>query len=185
MKRILIGALVAAVIFFVYQAAMWMGGAHQNFYNYKANQQEVLNYLDEQFDADGLYMLPSVDPGSQNQMEQEQKLNEESIGKPWAMVFYHEKMEDMSANYMLMGFLYTLIAALMVSMVLYFGGFNSFGPRFLVSMAFAVFTLSQGVLDDMNWWSFPWSFIKPQVIDLVFGWGITSLWLAWFVRKTD
>jgi hypothetical protein len=50
-------------------------------------------------------------------------------------------------------------------------------------MSFAVFTLAQGVLSNMNWWSFPWGFIKPQVFDLVIGWGLCSAWLGWYVRS--
>lgn len=41
------------------------------------------------------------------------------------------------------------------------------------------------VLSNMNWWSFPWGFVKPQVFDLVIGWGLCSLWLAWFVKKPE
>jgi hypothetical protein len=50
-------------------------------------------------------------------------------------------------------------------------------------MAFAAFALFQGALNNMNWWDFPWSFVRPQVMDLTIGWGVTSIWLAYYVKK--
>lgn len=82
-----------------------------------------------------------------------------------------------------MGLLYSLIACFIASFVLFQGNFETFSGRFWVAMSFSLFTLSQGVFDDMNWWSYPWNFVKAEVIDLVLGWGVTSVWLAWYVKK--
>ena len=81
--------------------------------------------------------------------------------------------------------MHVLIGALLVSLVLYYSKFTGFWQRFMVSMAFAGFTLVMAVFSDMNWWSYPWSFIKPQVMDLVIGWGLCSVWLAWFVKAKE
>ncbi|MCI0449698.1 MAG: hypothetical protein L0Y79_07930 [Chlorobi bacterium] len=183
MKKIIIGTIVAAVIYFLYQTAAWMGGLHGTPGTYTPKGGEILNYLSQSLGEEGLYMMPMVDPSQPNYKEEEQKLHEQNIGKPWAMVFYHKSMMGMEAGYILIGFLYSLIACLIASMIVYYGNFSSFGTRFLAAFSFGLFTLSQGVLDDMNWWSYPWSFVKAEVIDLTLGWAITSLWLAWFVKK--
>jgi len=183
MKKIIIGGLVGAIIYFAFQATMWMGGCHRDFYTYAANQDTILKTLSANLPAEGLYMMPMADPKSPDFKAQQEAREKTMPGNPWAMVFYHPKMDDFSVTYMLTGVLYSVLASLIVAIILYFGSFPLFWQRFLVSMAFAAFALSQGVLDDMNWWSFPWSFIKTQVTDLVFGWGLCSVWLAWFVKK--
>ena len=183
MKKIIIGTLLGGILYFAYESVMWMGGFHQGFTNYTSNQNAVVKYLSENLTEDGAYMMPIADPNSPNAMEEQHKMMESSIGKPWAMIFYHKSMSPMNPIYILIGFLYALIASLITSLILYYGNFKSFSARFVVSMAFSCYALCQGVLDDMNWWSFPWSFIREQVIDLTLGWGITSVWLAWYVKK--
>lgn len=182
MKRIIIGTLVGALIYFGFQTIMWMGGFHKDFYTYATKQDTVLNVLSSSLPTEGLYMMPMADPKSPDFKTQQENLEKTMIGNPWAMVFYHPKMDDFSATYMLLGLFYSLIAALITAIVLYYARFPGFWWRFFISMAFAVFTLTQGVLSNMNWWSFPWSFIGPQVFDLVAGWGLCSVWLAWFIK---
>jgi|SRR6478672_6652620 len=185
MKKISIGTLVATVIFFAFQSVMWMGGFHNDFNTYTDKQPIIMQTLNENLDKDGMYMMPTTDWSKPNSEAETEKLMKESVGKPWAMVFYHKQMMGMEASYMLVGLFYTLISCLIASLILYYGKFNTFQSRFWVAFAFALFTLMQGVLDDMNWWGYSWSFVKPEVIDLTLGWGICSLWLAWYVKNTE
>ena len=181
MKKIIIGTLVATVIFFLYQTAMWMGGIHGEPGIYRADQDAIMQDLAKYQLKDGMYFMPAPTPGAT--MEQADADMVKSVGKPWAMLFYHNSMTGMMGSYMILGILYTLIACLIASMILYHGNWGKFSTRFIVSMGLAIFTLAQGVLDDMNWWSYPWDFVKPQVIDLTLGWAICSAWLAWYVKK--
>jgi len=182
MKKIIIGTIVGTVIYFGFQAVMWMGGFHRDFYTYTSKQDTILNILSINLPVEGLYMMPMADPKSPDFKSSQEKLEKTMVGNPWAMIFFHPKMDDFSFSYLLMGILYTFFAVLIASIVLYYSKLNGFWPRFLLSMAFAVFALSQGVLNEMNWWSYPWSFVKAQVHDLTFGWGLCSVWLALFVK---
>jgi len=182
MKKILINTVVATVIFFAWQSLMWMGGFNDGFSSYTPKQDALMESLNANLDKDGMYMLPSVDPNLPNAKEMEEKLMQERMGKPWAMINFHKSME-FTYSYMIIGLVYTLLACLIASMVVYHGQFLTFSSRFLVAFAFGLFTLTQGVLDDMNWWSYPWSFVKPEVMDLTLGWGLTSLWTAWYLRR--
>ncbi len=184
MKRVIIGTLVGMIIYFLFQALMWMSGINSGYTKYTPKQEEIMNVLNANLTEDGMYMIPTVNPDTPDRMAAEEKLMEESIGEPWVMVFYHRSMHGEMVPYMLTGLFYSLVACLIASMVLYYGNFLTFGGRFLVSMAFGLFTLAQGALDDMNWFEYPWHFVQPEVVDLTIGWALASFWLAWYVRKS-
>jgi hypothetical protein len=185
MKKIIISTLVGTVIFFAFQTIMWMGGIHSDFRSYSPNQTPIMDALNANLKEEGLYMLPMVDPASPTKKEDEEKIWNENSGKSWAMIFYHPSMSGMSMSYILIGILYSLIGCLVTAMIIFHGNFPTFTSRFYVSMGLSIFALCQGVLDEMNWWSYPWSFIRPQVIDLIIGWGICSLWFAWYLKKGE
>jgi hypothetical protein len=185
MKRVIIGALVGTVIFFGFQTTMWVGGFHSDFYSYAARQDTILAVLSQNLPEEGMYMMPMADQDSPDFKVRQQELENQMIGNPWAMVFYHPKMTEFSVFTMLKGVLFSFISAFIIAFIMFQGKFHGFWSRFTVSMLFVVFTLFQGVLGNMNWWEFPWSFIKPQVIDLVAGWGMCSVWLGWFVRPKE
>ncbi len=183
MKKVIIGAVVGAIIFFVFETAVWMGGFHSDFSTYSPNQEAVIQTLNQNLNQDGAYMMPMVDPAAPNARELEEKAMTEGVGKPWAMVFYHTKMMGFEASYMIRGFLYILLACLITTLVLSSGRFSTFGKRFAVGMSFSLFALLQCTLAQMNWWDFPWNFIKATVFDLTFGWGLCALWFAWYMRE--
>jgi len=183
MKKVFIGTIVGSIIYFAYLSIMWTSGLHNNFTSYSGRQYQIMPFLSQNLSYDGLYMMPYPDPAAADKRKEHEKIRNENVDKPWAMVFYHSHMQSMEAGHILMGLFYTLIACLIASFVLYYTGFKSYWIRFGIAMAFALFTLSQGVLDNMTWWSFPWSFVKMKVLDLTLGWGICSLWLAWYVKK--
>jgi hypothetical protein len=186
MKKIIIGSLAGTVIFFVYQSVMWMGGLHGEFSSYTPKQDAIIQFLSQNLPQEGLYTIPMVDPGTQNRMEEEEKLMKSNIGKPWTMIFWHNSMKDVGAGYVLLGALYSLIACLIAVIILHLGKYSSFGLRFFISFLLGIFAISQGVLDNMNWWSFPWSFVRGEVIDLTLGWGITCIWFGWYLKnKTE
>ena len=139
MKKIIIGALVATIIFFALQTIMWMGGLHGDFRTYTANQTPILDALSQNLTTDGFYMLPMIDPADPDKESKEKKLWEDNAGKSWTMIFYHKSQNEMNMSYMLIGLMYALFACLIVSMVLFYGNFETFNTRFLVSMAFSLF----------------------------------------------
>lgn len=185
MKRMIIGAIVGAIIYFGFQTLMWVGGFHSDFYSYAAKQDTLLSTLSTSLPAEGMYMMPMADNQSPDFKAQQERLEKTMIGNPWAMVFYHPKMEDFSARTMILGLAYALLGAFIAAFVMFMGKFPCFWSRFTVSMLFAVFALALGAMSTMNWWEFPWSFIKTQVLDLLIGWGLCSVWLAWFVKSRD
>jgi len=184
MKKILLGGLVGGLIFFAFQSLLWMSGFHNDFYRQTANSKAILDVLSTNLTDDGLYMLPSANPNSPTKEKDQEEIMTYNYGQPWAMIFYHQRMEGMSMSHLLIGLLYALLSGILVAFVLYSGTFDRFFYRFAVSMCFSFFGLIQGSLDEMNWFSYPWHYIKAEIIDLIFGWTLTSLWLAWYLYKS-
>ena len=183
MRRIILGSLIGTVIFFGFQSVMWMGGFNKNISLFTSSQDAIMKDLGKHNLPEGLYMMPYTDPGVKDFDKVHRQSMIDGIGKPWALVFYHPAMKAFQASTLLTGVLYTLIACLIVSIILYNGRFSSFSSRFLIAMSFALFSLSIVVMSQMNWWSYPWSFVKAQVTDLTIGWGLCSAWLAFYVKN--
>ncbi|QBZ97810.1 hypothetical protein [Flavobacterium sangjuense] len=183
MKKVVIGSLVGALIFFVFQTIMWMGGFHNDFSIYTPNQGAIMQTLNTNLTQDGVYYMPSADWNAPNSEAETEKIMNESVGKPWAMVFYHTKMNAMDSSQMAKGFLYSLLACLLVAFVLYSGSYPTFGKRFAVSMCFSLFVLLECTFTEMNWWDFPWHYVKSTVYDMIIGWALVSLWFAWYVKE--
>jgi len=183
MKRILIGTLVGAIIFFGFQSAMWMGGFHDDIFNYSPKQDSLLQDMAGKGLTDGVYAIPFPDPNAKDKVKAREEFMKNSAGKPWAMVFYHSSMHGDEAGNILRGAMHAFLASLLVALILYNGRYASFLSRFMVSMAIAILALCLCTFSDMNWWGYPWSFVKPQVMDLSIGWGLCSLWLAYYVKN--
>lgn len=183
MKKIIIGTIVGAIIFFAYQSLAWVGGFHNDFSTYSAGQDAALQTMIDNHMSDGLHVLPEPDPAVFKDHKKAHEEMEKNVGKPWAMVFYHSSMHPEDPSMIMKGFLHSLLAVLLVTLVLYYGNFSSFGSRFLTGWAFGLFAIIQCTMSDMNWWGFPWSFAKAQLIDLTLGWGICCIWLAWYIKR--
>jgi hypothetical protein len=100
------------------------------------------------------------------------------------MIFYHPEYKPFSASYLVNGIALMIISVFLVTLVLHLGSaaFVTYASRFLIVMAMAGFCITQSILDDWNWWSFPTHFIQTQIFDLVFSWALCGMFLAWYFR---
>jgi hypothetical protein len=118
-------------------------------------------------------------------MEDMEKMHQERIGKPWAMVFYHTSYEGMNSVYLLKGVLYDFLALLLATIALYSArkSLNSFGKRFAFTMLFPLFAACNILLPQSNWWAFHFDFIRATLLNLGIGFSLVALWLAWYIGK--
>src|SRR5690349_16663900 len=104
MKKWLIGSFVGAILVFLWQFLSWtVLQTHNGESKYTPNQNEILSSLSSSLKEDGMYMLPTVPPGSS--MEDGQKLGKEMNGKPWATVIYKSSYSHDMTMPMIRGFL--------------------------------------------------------------------------------
>ncbi len=184
MKNVLIGSIVAAIIVFVYQAMSWMVlPVHEGSMKYTAQQDAILSTLSENLTEDGVYAIPNLPPGSTQ--EEHEKMGEAMVGKPWAMVHYHQTYSGEMTGKMIYGFIINFIAAFILAYVMWSTRekLNGFGGRICLVLAFVGFTVLQSSLMMANWWETPWHYLFGEIIDHVAGWGLGGVWLAWFLGR--
>jgi hypothetical protein len=185
MKKIIISSIVGAIIVFIIQAASWMVlPIHKHSLKHTPAQDSIMEALSSNLQEDGVYMLPYLDPDKSTKKEM-QKFEKASVGKPWAMVYYHQTMQAMTPGQLILGFLFNLFAVLVIAIILHStqNSITSFGGKYLLVIGFVLFSLFQGSLINWNWWSIPGHYLSGEIIDHLLVWGIAGIWLAWYYRK--
>ena len=85
MKKWLIGSFVGAILVFLWQFLSWtILPVHSGEAKYTPAQTEIMNSLSASLKEDGVYMLPTVQPGAST--EDHEKLMKDMEGKPWPTV---------------------------------------------------------------------------------------------------
>ncbi|MBL7734373.1 MAG: hypothetical protein JNL51_02855 [Chitinophagaceae bacterium] len=180
MKKIIIGAVVAGIIIFICQTLSWtILDLHRSANQYTPKQTEILNFLGNQLEADGQYLLPSPPPGAS--MEESQAIMKETVGKPWAIIAYHKQKNDNMTSSIIRVLLVNIFMAGLFCWILSKMTKPSFATIFLSSL----FT---GLIVFMN---IPYTThvfyqtfdLTASLIDAIVGWGLAGLWLGRLFSK--
>jgi hypothetical protein len=182
MKKSIIGVLVGALILFIWQFLSWallnLHGAQQK---YTPKQDTVMTFLQTQFSEDGAYRMPNYAPGtSREEMEKQMKATE---GKPWAQVIYHKSMPGMNTMYMNMarGLAVNIVIIWLLCWLLAKINAPSFGTIFIGTLGTGIITFLHGPYTMHIWYD---SFdLMIHLLDVVVAWGITGLWLGWWITR--
>jgi len=178
MKKHLIAALVGALIIFIWQFLSWsLLNVHGAETAYTPNQEKILEFLSQNME-DGEYFLPNAAPGASSQ--EEQTVMENAIGKPWAQISYHSKMEMSMPLNLIRGFLIDFVAAwLLVWMLLKFANLD-FKTTLLATLAVGfIGYLAYPYLNSI-WFE---RSTLGYLVDLVVQWGLLGSWLGWYLNK--
>ena len=190
MKKVLIGALVGAIILYVWSFLSWaVLPLHHHTYQYTPAQDAVLKALAENDVATGTYAMPMADNRNVSATdpaykEAEEKMMNENYGKPAATIHYLKEGFNMNAGTMVKGLLFNFLAVLAVCLLLApaFAKMSSFFGRWWLSLLVAMLIICTGPLIDFNWMGHSWEYTKDMILDTFLNWGITGLWLAWYFR---
>lgn len=182
MKKWLIGSLVGAILVFAWQFLSWaMLGIHDGEAKYTAAQDSVLSVLTSTLKEDGMYMLPTVPPGSS--MEEGQALGEKMDGKPWAVVTYKSAYNHDMTMPMIRGFLVDLFLVFTLIYILTRGGTPAAIRVFAGSVAVGLFTFLVGPYTAHIWFQTPTEAYTGHLIDALVAWGLVGIWLGWWLNR--
>lgn len=182
MKKWLIGSLVGAILVFLWHFLSWtVLQTHNGEANYTASQDSVLNYLSSTFKKSGVYMLPTVPPGSS--MEVSEELGKKMDGKPMAMVTYNTAYRHDMARPMIRGFLVNLFLVFTLIYILTRAGTPTGMRIFAGSVAVGLFTFLCGPYTMHIWFQTPTESYTGHLIDALVSWGLAGAWLGWWLNR--
>lgn len=180
MKKIIIGAIVGGILIFIWQALSWtILDLHRPANRYTPKQEEVMTYLNSQFNEDGSYFMPTYPPGSSNEvMEQTMKAAE---GKPWAVVTYHKEFKSEMGMNMLRGLLVNILMVALFCWII--SGFANprFSNVFVAAILVGLISFIQFPYIEHIW--FEIFDLSAHLVDAIVGWGLVGLWLGWWYGR--
>lgn len=180
MKKTVIGSLVGAIILFLWQFVSWTAAElHRPAQAYTPKQDSIMQFLNSQFTEDGSYFLPTYPDGAS--MEEQQKLAEACVGKPWAQIHYHKSMDmNMGVN-MGRGLAINIVILLLVCWLFKQMSAPSFTTILSASIAIGLIVFFNAQYTNHIW--FQSRDLMANLIDAIVGWGLTGLWLGWWLRR--
>lgn len=183
MKKSLIGALVGAIIIFVWQFLSFAAvNLHKPAQQYTEKQDAIMSFLNSQGLEEGGYILPSVpETASNSEMEAAMKASD---GKPWASVQYHKEAQnsisDMMMN-MVRGFLVNFVIVFLFCWIVRKMVAPTFGTILGSALAVGMISFLNQPYTGFIWYK--WFDIWAFLLDAVVCWGLTGLWLGWWLRR--
>ena len=183
MKKAIIGSIVGAIIIFIWQfLSFGLINFHKAAQDYTDKQEAIMGFLSSQGLKDGGYRLPSV-PATASR-EEMQAATKASDGKPWARIEYHDKAEN-SASAMTMnmvrGFLVNFFIVLLFCWIVAKMAAPGFGTILAAAVAVGLIAFLNEPYTGFIWYK---TFdIWPDFFDAVVSWGLTGIWLAWWLRR--
>ena len=182
MKKWLIGSFVGAILVFAWQFLSWtILPVHSGEAKYTPAQNEIMNSLSASLKEDGVYMVPTVQPGAS--MDEHQKLMNEMNGKPWATVIYRNAYEPDMAMQMIRGFLVDWFLVFTLIYILTRGGIPTTVRTLAGSVAVGLFTFLAGPYTMHNWFQTPTEAYTGHLIDALVIWGLVGIWLGWWLNR--
>ena len=182
MKKWLIGSLVGAILVFLWYFLSWtVLQIHNGEAKYTQAQTEILNSLASSIKEDGVYMLPTVPPGSS--MDDAQKLGETMNGKPWATIMYKSAYNHDMTMPMIRSFLVDIFLVFTLIYVLTRAGTPKGMRVFAGSVAVGLFTFLAGPYTMHIWFQTPTEAYTGHLIDAIASWGLVGIWLGWWLNR--
>lgn len=180
MKKTIIGSLVGALIIFIWQFLSFaLINFHKPAQQYTDKQDVIMNFLNNQGLEEGGYFLPNLPDGAS--MDDQNKYMAEAEGKPWASIQYHGKMENDMVMSMIRGFLVNFVTVLLFCWLIARMNAPSFGTILTAALAVGLIAFLFEPYTGNIWYKFfdIWAYF----LDAVAAWGLTGLWLGWWLRR--
>lgn len=180
MSKMIIGSLVGAALIFLWQFASWTFlDLHRPQQQYTPHQDTILSFLNERLSADGGFFLPTV-PQSAT-MDEMEALNQKTIGKPWAQIFYHKEMKDNMGRNMFRNFLINIVVVLLFIWVLQRFANPTFSGILISAVATGLIIFFNAHYVEHIWYQ---TFdLNSHLIDSLLSWSLVGAWLGWWLRR--
>ena len=177
-KKLWIGAIVAAIIIFIWQFLAWsVINLHQDTTKHTPNQDVIMKVLEENLE-EGQYFLPNLPPSASESEKHEYM--QQLTGKPWAQINYHNSMSDDMGMNMFRGFVTDFIAALLLCWILLNFSNLTFAKTLLTSLAVGFIGFLTVNYINAIWFK---TGVLTALIDALILWGLVGIWLGWWLNR--
>ena len=174
----IIGALVAALILFVWQFLSFsVLDIHGSQMDYTPNQDAILEVLEANLE-EGEYFIPRA--SRELSQEDQQTAMNERIGKPWALVSYHDSMDMSMGNNMIRAFIINFLSGLMLCWVLM--QFSNLNIKSAVMTCLVIGLIGYLTINYLDQIWFEGNSI-PDLIDAIVPWAIIGGWTGWYLPE--
>jgi sensor histidine kinase YesM len=178
MKKTIIASLVGGIILFMWQfLSNTVLNLHRPMQEYTPKQGEILEYLGKNLE-EGFYYLPTYPAGTSQ--EEATKIMEESMGKPWAQIYYHKAAPTSITMNMVRSLVIDILAVFLLVWVVSQMSYPSFKTILFSSLAIGLLSYFTTAYGNSIWFE---TKSIPDLIDSVVSWGAIGAWLGWFLRR--
>ncbi|HHH54773.1 MAG TPA: hypothetical protein ENK91_14010 [Bacteroidetes bacterium] len=177
-SKLWIGALVAAIIIFIWQFLAWsVINLHSGTMKHTPKQDVIMQVLEENLD-DGQYFLPNLPKDATQEEHHEYMQN--MTGKPWAQINYHKSMSNNMGMNMFRGFVTDFIAALLLCWILLNFSNLTFTKTLLTSLSVGFIGFLTVNYINSIWFE---THVVLALFDAIILWGLVGLWLGWWLNR--
>lgn len=186
-RALLIGGFLGGILVFAWGSVSWMAlGWHDTTLKRFSNEDVVAVTLQTYAPEPGIYVYPNAGGGTtpeekQARMDDAQKKMAEG---PIVFAAVQGPSQGMGRQ-MAQGIASTILAALLVTWLVLQAGLSSFGRRYALVLVFAVAACLVGIAPNWIWWGFATDYTLVGIADVLIGWGLGGLVIAWATAPRD
>ncbi|MGH7570327.1 MAG: hypothetical protein ACREMK_00595 [Gemmatimonadota bacterium] len=184
MRRLLVAALLAAIVVTLWGAVSWMVLPwHHMVLDGIPDGEAVTQALGERVTGSGVYHYPGPEDGDSDAWVERYRRGPNISFLAWSAT----GSDPWSPWFLVAGFLLNLVAAFLAAALLAAAApaLPGLGSRVLFIALLAGFAALQSRLVDWNWWRFPLDYSLVAAFDLVIGWSLAGLVLAWRLSPAE
>jgi len=183
MNRLIVPALIAAVVVFIWMFISWTVIGWHNTDMKSIKDQAIIELMKTSLTEPGIYLYPGHPEGGDADMEE--WTNKYKTGPLVNFMVYHPEGSDpMNPMNFIKSFIINFIAAFIAGVLLMMtlAQNPSFWRRVIFVTLLGLFAGFIGPFIDWNWWSIPTGYTIVEVADYCLTWFFAGLVLAWRIK---
>jgi hypothetical protein len=114
-------------------------------------------------------------------MAEQSKAMNDATGKPWAVIQYHNKLEDNMVMSMVRGFLVDFVVVFLFCWLIGKMAAPGFGTILTSALVVGLISFLIQPYTGTIWYKF--FDIWASFLDAIVAWGLSGLWLGWWLRR--
>lgn len=186
MIKNLLAAILGAVIFFIWSAAVHMNPLTGPMGLSRLNEQEdiVMTAVRENVPQPGLYFFPGMDMSKQTKEQRDAWVAKYKAGPSGLLLVQPKGGDPMMTSQLVISFISDLLCALLAAFILA-STVGSCGCRIAIVASLGLFAWLAISIQQWNWYNFPFTFVALDAINQVIGWTLAGLLMVKLIKPAN